>query len=64
MTVVLNVSDSLRPFTAASFPLPPPLGLSLVTILTFLQRVGVAGLTMYSGYPRAQCALSLILSSW
>lgn len=64
MTVILNVSDSLRPFTAASFPRPPPPGLSLVTIFTFLQSVGVVGLTMYSGYPRAQCALSLILSPW
>ena len=42
MTVVLNVSDSLRPFTAALFPRPPPPGLSLVTIFTFLQSVGVA----------------------
>ena len=64
MTVAVNVSDSPRPFTAAAFPCPPPLRLSLVTISTFLQRVGVAGLTLHSGYPRAQDALSLILSPW
>ena len=62
--LVLNVYDSLRPFTAASFPHSPPSGLSPDHRFHLPAKMEVAALTTYSGYPRAQCALSLILSPW